>query len=223
MMNTISKYFQSSIGKKQIVAVTGLLLIGFIIGHLAGNLFIFLGEDAFNNYAKKLAGLRPGLYVVETALALIFFIHLYVTACLVMENIKARQKNYHVFRPFQRSLATKLMPYTGTVIFIFVIWHLLDFTFVDKHGDKSFLADGISHGLYGVVVNAFKNPLHSLLYIAAVGCLGFHLSHGVESFLQTFGFNDARYTPVIKKISCYFALLVVGGYSAIPIYVLLVI
>src|SRR5437762_707474 len=114
------KYFNSSIGRKQIVAFTGLLLILFLIGHLAGNLLIYGGPQLYNTYAEKLAGLRPGLYLIEFGLLAVFVIHMWVTALLVFENIQARGTGYAVSRPVgERSWATRLMPYTGTYILIF--------------------------------------------------------------------------------------------------------
>ena len=220
-MNEIIQYYKSSIGKKQIVATTGLLLILFIIGHLAGNLLIYLGPDAFNNYAKKLASLRPGLYVIETFLLLMFLVHMYLTALLVLENIKARGQAYKVEKTEKdRSLASIIMPYTGTIVVIFVVWHILDFTFVDHLGPRSILKDGNSYGLYGVVYNAFSEPSHTFLYIVAMFALGLHLSHGVQSFLQTFGLNQPHTMPLIKNCSDAFALLIAISYSAIPLYIL---
>ncbi len=220
-MTAITSYYQSSIGRKQIVATTGLLLILFIIAHLAGNLLIFLGPEAFNHYAHKLAGLRPGFYVVEVGLAGVFIIHIYFTALLVLENIAARSQRYSVYNPKgERSLAAKLMPYTGTFLLAFLIWHLTDFTFADKYGPRSFLPDGKSYELYGLVYNSFADPVHSILYILAMMCLGFHLGHGVESFIQTFGFNHPVCTPKIKKFGYYFALVITLGYSSIPVYVM---
>ena len=220
-MNSLTHCFQTSIGKKQIVAVTGLCLIGFVIGHLAGNLLVYLGPAAYNGYAHKLAGLRPGLYLVEMALLGIFLVHMYVTALLVLENMAARPQRYQVeAEKGKRSWATRLMPYTGSIILAFVIWHLLDFTFVDHNGPRSILSDGKSYELYGVLYNAFLNPVHSLLYIIAMIAVGLHLSHGVESFTQTFGFRHPVYAPLVKKFSDIFAIFVTVGFSGIPVYVL---
>lgn len=220
-MSDLNRYINSSIGRKQIVATTGLLLILFIIGHLAGNLLFLLGPKAFNAYAHKMASLRPGLYVVEAGLGLIFFLHIFVTALLVIENVKSRGlSRYAVDKARgQRSLATRIMPYTGTILFIFLAQHLMDFTFIDKHGPRSYV-NGESYELYGVVFNAFLDPLHSALYILAMGSLGFHLSHGVQSFLQTFGVNRPGLTSMIKNISVGFGLLIAFGFSSIPLYVL---
>ena len=219
-MGLCCEYVRSSIGKKQVVAATGLILILFLVGHLAGNLFIYAGPEAFNNYAKKLAHLRPGLLIVEFGLAAIFFIHMWFTALIVLENRAARPVPYAVSQSVgKRALATRLMPYTGFIIITFVVWHLIDFTFSDHHGVASILADGKSYGLYGTVYNAFANPLHSLLYIIAMMAIGFHLSHGVQSFAQTFGFSHPKYMPMIKKISNGFGIFIATAFSLIPIYI----
>lgn len=211
----------SSIGKKQVVATTGLLLIIFLIGHLAGNLFIYAGPETFNNYAKKLAGLRPFLYLIEIPLAAVFLIHIYITLLLVLENFRARDKRYAVSRAVgQRSLATRLMPYTGTIVFLFVIWHLLDFTFSDHHGPRAIMPDGRDLGLYGVVYNSFTSPWHSFGYIVAMMAIGFHLAHGIQSFFQTFGVNHPVYTVMIQNTSNALGILMAVAYSSIPVYVL---
>ncbi len=222
MISNFSQYISSSIGRKQIVAVTGLLLILFVIGHLAGNLIMFMGAEAYNHYAQKLAGLRPGLYFVEFGLLAIFIVHMWVTALLVLENIKARSVHYAVEKPVShKSLsarATKIMPYTGTLVLLFVVWHLIDFTFVDHEGPRSVMADGISYGLYGVVYNAFLNPIHSLFYIAAMFALGLHLSHGIQSFCQTFGFPDSK---SLNRMSVLLGFFIALLYSSIPFSIML--
>jgi succinate dehydrogenase / fumarate reductase cytochrome b subunit len=221
-MNQISTYYQSSIGKKQIVAVTGLLLNLFVIAHLAGNLFFYGGPEMFNAYSKKLTSLRPGLYVIEFGLLFIFLVHILTTLTLVLENLAARGKGYSVSRSVgQRSWATRFMSLSGTIIFAFVVWHLLDFTFVDHNGPRSILADGKSYGLYGIVYNSFKDPIHSVLYIIAMIAVGTHLSHGIESIFQTFGYNNATYTPVIAQTGRILAFIITVAFSSIPIFVLL--
>ena len=214
-------YYKSSVGRKQIVAVTGLLLIGYLIIHLAGNLLLYLGHELFNSYAETLSGFRPAITFVELGLFLVFVIHIYVTATLVLENIRARSTDYAVKRnQGERSWATRLMPYTGTFLLAFVVWHIFDFTLIDKHGARSFIG-GQSYGLYGVVYNSFTNPMHSTLYIIAMMCLGFHLWHGVESCMQTFGCNDAKRAYTVRTISQWFAVGMTLGFSSIPVYVML--
>ncbi len=220
-MPPLFSYINSSIGKKQIVATTGLLLILYIVVHLAGNLFIFAGPNVFNGYAHKLHSLRPFLYVIELGLAGVFLIHIYFTYLVVLENLHARSQKYAVSKDVgERSFSTRIMPYTGTFLFAFLVWHLMDFTFVDHEGPRSIL-NGISFGVYGVVYNSLRNPLHSLGYIIAMGCLGFHLSHGIQSFFQTYGYHHERFTPMMKYVSKFLGLIIAFGYSLIPILILL--
>lgn len=212
----------TSISKKQIVAVTGLLLILFIIAHLLGNLLIIVGPDAFNAYAEKLDHLRPLTTVAEFILAAIFLTHIYFTANLVIENIKARggYNRYSVDRPVgNRSWATRLMPLSGTYIFLYLIWHIFDFTLADDDGVRSFI-NGQSYGLYGIVVNAFKDPLHSILYIIAVSFVGLHLAHGVQSVVQTWGIERHKFAKQLIIGSRVFGFVIALGFASIPLYVL---
>jgi len=210
----------SSITKKQIVAATGLALIGYVIAHLAGNLLIYRGPAALNGYAEFLVSLRPGLFFIELILLGIFLVHMYFTYLVVLENILARGTGYKVYKSVgERSWATRLMPYTGTVILAFVVWHIFDFTLTDHHGVRS-VVDGQSLGLYGVVYNSFRDPVHSTLYIVAMICLGLHLSHAIQSCFQTFGFNHPKYTPYIEKASNFLGFIITAGYISIPGYVL---
>ncbi|OIP22879.1 hypothetical protein AUK22_10245 [bacterium CG2_30_54_10] len=218
-MDALQRYLQSSIGKKQIVAVTGLMLIGFILGHLAGNLLMFRGSEALNGYAHKLATMRPALLLVELALCVVFIVHLSFTLWLLLSNTDARPVPYESYEPTERSLSTRLMPYTGSLLAIFVLWHLFDFTFSDQTGALSVVVGKDSMGLYGVVFNAFQSSFHSGLYILAMCAIGFHLTHGFQSFLQTLGFNHPKYTPGIKVISTLLGVAVAALFSSIPIYV----
>lgn len=218
---SLAKYSQSSVGRKQIVAVTGLMLILFLIGHLAGNLFFYGGAKAFNAYADKLAHLRPFLYIVEFGLLAVFLAHIHFTVALVIENRQARPQGYAVANSKGgRSLATRLMPFTGTILFVFVVYHLMDFTFTDHYGPKSYLADGKSYGLYGLVYNSFADVKHSVFYIVAMLCLGFHLYHGIKNVIQTFGVEDRGWVPVMKVVALIFSLAIAIGFSSIPVYVL---
>jgi len=210
----------SSIAKKQTVAITGLLLIFFIITHLGGNLFIYAGPDVLNSYAHKLHSIGPLLLIPRLILLSIFLLHIFVIHILVIQNIKARggMKRYAIDQMVgKRTLSERLMVWSGVYILVFVVFHILDFAAADQQGPRSFI-HGKSLGLYGLVYNSFTNPVHGLLYIIAVVFLGLHLSHGVQSFVQTCGFRP-KWGDLIQKWSNYFALTMVAGYSSIPIYV----
>ena len=208
----------SSILRKQIVAVTGLLLVGFVCSHLAGNFLLFAGESAFNTYAKKLQDLGPALYGIEALLLLIFLIHMTLTLSLVWENLQARPDRYAASTSTsKRSLATKIIPFTGTIIFIFIVWHLIDMKFSEHHG---MVAGVETEGLYARVYEAFSNPAHSILYIIAMIAVGMHLSHGIQSFIQTFGLCNEKTQPVMIKISLAIGIAIALLFSSIPIYIL---
>jgi succinate dehydrogenase / fumarate reductase, cytochrome b subunit len=213
-------WLNSSIAKKQTVAITGFLLILFIIVHLGGNLFIYGGPRAFNAYAHKLHSLGTLLVIPRALLLIIFLIHIYFIYILVLENIIARGglKRYAVDQAVgKRTLAERIMAWSGLYIFVFVIFHILDFAWTDQHGPRTFI-HGTSYGVYGLVFNSFKDPVHGLLYIIAVWFLGMHLVHGVQSITQTYGIRP-HWETFIKKFSDYFALIIVLGYCSIPVYV----
>ncbi len=221
-MKKIISYYHSSIGRKQIVAFTGLLLMLYLVAHLAGNLLIFGGPQLLNWYADKLASLRPGLYGVEFLLMMVFLTHVWVTYTLVHENIRARAANYRITpAKGDRSLAAQLMPFTGSIILAFLLYHLWDFTFNEHSGARCILRDGKDYGLYGLVYNSFSDPLHSTFYIIAMVCVGFHLSHALESFCQTFGVSNPKNAAQIRSFSHTFGVLVGWGFSMIPVYVLI--
>lgn len=212
--------FNSSIAKKQTVAVTGLLLIFFIITHLGGNLFIYAGPDVFNSYAHKLHSLGPLLLIPRTILFVIFMVHIFVIHILVIQNIRARGglKRYAIDQAVgKRSLGERIILWSGLYILVFVVFHIFNFALSDQHGPRSFLF-GNSYGLYGVVFNYFRDPIHDILYIVAMFFLGMHLSHGVQSIIQTSGFRP-KWAHVFQNCSNLFAVIMAVGYSSIPVYV----
>ncbi len=215
--------FSSSIAKKHIVAFTGLGLVLFILVHLSGNLNIYGGATAYNDYAHKLKSFGILLWMARAGLLLTFLTHVIVTVLLVLENIQARGLvRYAKDNPREpRSLSTRIMPLSGIYIFCYLIWHLFDFSLSNTEGPRSVI-HGVSQGIYGVVVNSFSDPLHSSLYILAMCFLGLHLVHGVGSVIQTFGYNDSRWTPAVMKFTKYFSLVIVLAYCSIPMYVMFV-
>ena len=222
-------YFSSSVFKKQIVAVTGLIMVGFILTHLAGNLLVFAGPEAFNGYAQKLHDLGELLWVARGGLLVALVLHVYFTILLVRENRKARGSRYDVEaskRDDVTKLARRYMILTGIVVFGGLLFHLTHFAIPSKGEDnvKTFLpseAGEVPMGLYGLVVNAYANPLVVIFYIVFVFAVGAHLTHGVQSLFQSIGFNHDRYTPLIQKASIAVGVLVALGFSSIPVVLLL--
>ena len=218
----LKEYFTSSIGKKQVVAVTGLLLVLFLIAHLCGNLLIFQGPEAINLYSRTLHSLGGLLWIARIGLLATFLLHITFTLMVVIENRKARPIAYQGSSSSKRSLATRLMPYTGTILLAYVILHLFDFTLASQTGSEAFV-NGQNLGLYGLIVNEFSEPISVLWYLLAMGAVGFHLSHGVQSVAQSFGINHPFYTPLIKKISVSLGVIIGIAFATIPLYVWLVV
>lgn len=208
---------KSSIVKKQVMGVTGLLLCGFLIGHLAGNLLIYVGPEAFNKYAHTLTS-NPLIYGAEAGLIALFFSHLFLAGTLTLENKTARPVNYYVRMPTGRgsTLASSTMPYTGAVVLVFVVLHILQF----KYGAYySTTYDGVEmRDLYKLVLEHFQSPIAVIWYIVSMICITFHLWHGAWSAFQSIGFGHPRYTPLLRVAAKGLALLLGVGFSSFPIY-----
>lgn len=203
----------SSVGKKILMAVTGLCLIGFLAMHLLGNTMAFAGAEAFNGYAEKLHSLQPYFTVFNLGLLAIGLVHIVVGLILFFENRRARPTKYEMFdNPGGLTLGSKTMPYTGVLILIFVIFHLLKFTFVDKSVVP----------IYQQMSAAFANPLWVLFYVAAMVIVAVHISHGFWSMFQTFGINHPRYMPLIMKLGLVVTLVIGIGFGIVPIYLLII-
>lgn len=206
----VFEFLDSSIGKKIVVALAGVLLCGFLITHLAGNLFLFVGGDAFNRYAEALEH-NPLLPLAEGGLLFLFLVHIGMSARATLANRAARPVAYEAYKgKGARTPGSRSMAITGTVILAFVIIHVATFKF-KAGGAKG--ADLFTH-----VVAWFANPWYAAFYILAVAGVGLHLSHGVQSALQTFGVNHPRYTPMLRKAGLAFAALIFLGFASMPIY-----
>lgn len=211
-------FLKSTIGRKQMVGVAGLLLSGFVLSHMLGNMLIFIGPKAYNEYSHALVS-NPLIYLAEAGLVLFFLVHIFISLGLQLRNWSSRQNKYAVrsngekgTSPIARTLWAQ-----GLVILIFVILHLITFKFGEYHSVN--YGEGEIRDLFRLVVEVFQSPIYVGWYILSLLLLGYHLSHGVASSFQTLGFNHPKYTPCIKKISLGFALVVSAGFMSQPIYV----
>lgn len=212
-MSTLCRFFESSIGRKVVVGLAGLLLCGFLVVHLAGNLFLFVGQPAFNHYAELLSK-NELLPLAELGLFVLFFLHITVSLRLRYQNKQARPVGYESAQSKGgRSAGSRTMTWTALLVLAFLLVHIKTFRFGDDSGEG---------GLYHLVMTWFANPLYAGFYVVAMIGLGLHLSHGIQSAFQTLGLNHPRYTPLIRKLGPAFALLVCGGFAAIPIWALCV-
>lgn len=222
-MNQISSFYRSSIGKKIIVAVTGLVLLGFVVGHLLGNLQIFLGPDWINSYAEHLRNLGPLLWIIRAFLLVCVVLHIWFTIGLAIDNRRARPVAYAEKDYVKASFASRYMWLSGLVVLAFIIYHLAHFTFVVADPRLAALKpDPLNrHDVYSMMVYGFRNVIVSAFYILAMFLLMLHLTHGASSFLQSLGLNDKKLTPRLAWWGRLFAWLIFAGYTSIPVAVLL--
>lgn len=217
----VSHLLSSSIGKKAVMAVTGILLAGFVIMHLAGNLLIFLGPQALNAYANKLQELGPLLWAARILLLGAAILHIVCAVTLALENKKARPIGYERKKDIQTTLAAKTMVFSGLMILAFVVYHLLHFTFRVTHREISNFKDALGHpDVYSMVVLSFKEPLISGFYLLAMSLLFLHLAHGIASSFQSLGLSDEKIMTKIQGVSRTLSFLVFLGYISIPLAVL---
>ncbi len=222
-MTARAAFHQSSIGKKFIVAITGIILILFVIGHLLGNLQIFLGPDWVNGYAQHLRDLGALLWVVRIVLLLTVLLHIYFTIQLAIENRRARPKGYAKKEHVKATFASRHMVVSGLVVFAFIIFHILHFT-VRKIDPRFPLLknDPLNHyDVYSMMVYGFQNVYVSTFYVVGLFLLTLHLTHGSSSFFQSLGLNDKKLTPRLALGGRIFAWAIFIGYTAIPVAVLL--
>jgi succinate dehydrogenase / fumarate reductase, cytochrome b subunit len=220
-MSKKTGFLQTSVGKKYLMAVTGLILIGFVIGHMIGNLQIFAGQDKLNAYAQFLQGLGPLLWVVRLVLLTTFVVHMITAIRIVIENRKARPVPYKVLKTNEASFASRTMKQTGIIILAFTVYHLLHFTIGTIDPSFSQLKENGRHDVYSMVIHGFSSPLVSLAYIASMFLLCLHLSHAFFSIFQTFGLNNPKFDCKLKIVSNILAFVIFIGNSSMPVAVLL--
>ncbi len=222
--NPLIAWLLSSIGKKSVVAVTGLALVGFVLGHMAGNMTFFFGPDAINAYAMHLKDLGIFLWVIRLGLLAIVVLHIVFVVLLTVENKKARPDGYEVKSRVQASIFSRTMRLTGVVILAFVVFHIAHFTaqivYPSYRTLKTTLPDGHAvHDVYAMVTIGFSHPLVAIFYVISMGLLAFHLSHGISSLFQTLGLANRRLLPIYQRAGVALAWILFVGFSAIPISV----
>lgn len=236
-MSLFRNLFMSSIGRKFLMALTGLVLVGFVTGHLVGNLQIFLSPDHINGYAHFLQGLGPVLWAVRIVLLVTVVIHVWAAVVLTMESRAARGPHpYGVKRWLRASVASRYMRMSGLVVFAFILYHLAHFTigvagadsfktnlaeWTMQHDVREFgipLASGgdVVHDVYSMVYLGFANPLVSLFYIIAVGLLSVHLWHGTDSLFQTLGLRNGQWASGLRRVVAIYCIVYFLGNLAIP-------
>ena len=209
----VTRFYESTIGKKAIMAVTGLILFGFLIAHMLGNLQIFLGAEVMDHYAETLHGNPALLWTVRIVLLISVLLHIWASVQLSMIKRAARPTAYVKRANVSSSWASRSMMLSGPVVAAFVIFHLLHLTTGTIHPQF------VPLHAYENLVNGFLIPF-ALAYIVAMVLVGFHLSHGIWSLFQSLGLSHPRYTPLIKKFAAIFSWVLIAGFLSVPIAVL---
>lgn len=240
-MSLIGNLFRSSIGRKFLMAVTGIILVGFVIGHLVGNLQIFSHPDKINGYADFLQSLGPLLWVARIVLLVAVGIHIWAAVVLTLENAQARgSQRYGVKKWIRASLSSRYMRLTGFVVLAFLLYHLAHFTlgYASAENFKGHLPEYTMtsdyhmlgfpavekgrevHDVYSMVFHGFQNPVISLFYIVAIGLLTVHLLHGFQSMFQTLGWRNASWGSALRAIAVIFCIGYFVGNVSMPAAIL---
>ena len=235
-MKPVVWLFTSSIGRKFLMAATGLVLIGFVAGHLVGNLQIFEHPDKINGYAHFLQSLGPTLWFARLGLLACVVVHVWAATVLTLENQAARGGSYGFKSTIQATFASRAMRWTGYVVLAFILYHLAHFTlgaaqaatFKENLPHYTMTDDYRILGLtvvragvavldvHSMVVLGFQHSLVAIFYLVAVGLLSLHLWHGAESLFQTFGWRNTRWSRPLRAVVALACALYFLGNLAIP-------
>ena len=216
-MSGFFRFIDSSVGKKIVMALTGLFIILFLVEHLAGNLLLLLNDNGkiFEEYSAFMASsLNIPVRIVEIGLFFFIIYHIVNGVRLWWGNRVARGFSYKVNDPSENStFFSRFMIWGGSIVFIFLVIHLRTFFFPYRLGNPS-------NTMYEGAVEAFSNPYYSIFYIIALIFLAFHLVHGFQSAFQSLGIRHNKYTAIIKNFGIVFSILLCAGFALIPLYFL---
>ena len=223
----VVQFYRSAVGKKYVMAITGLMLLGFVLVHMVGNLKMYLGQEDFDHYAEFLRELlvpilprTVALWLLRGGLLLAVVLHVHAAVSLTRLNRQARSVKYQSPRDYQvASFASRTMRWTGAIVALFVLWHLADLTW-GVTNEVGATGEFVRGHAYDNVVNSFDRVPVAILYILANIALGVHLFHGVWSLFQSMGWNNPRFNAVRRHLATAFATIIVVGNVSFPVAVL---
>ena len=199
----------SSVGRKLVMGATGLMLIGFVITHLLGNLNLYRGQVAFNEYGENLHKL-PGFQLIELGLIAGLLLHILTALSLIRDNRAARPIQYTVEQPMAKTWASRFMPASGIIVLAFLVVHIKTI----KFGDPS----AYQTGDFGLVMDVISNPLLGGIYLLGILLLGPHLRHGIQSCFRSLGLTDPRWLGHLDKVAIAIAAAVTVGFASLPVW-----
>lgn len=225
-MSWLNKTLSSSLGRKLLMALSGLFLILFLTGHVIGNLQLFYndGGQSFNMYAKFMTT-NPVVKVLSYLTYFSVLLHTLYAIMLTKYNKAARGRDAYAVANTNTTVSARNMGILGSLILVFLVVHMTQF-WARMHGFWGQMPmaeyEGVMYkDLYAIVVEAYANPLWVIAYVVSMGVLSYHLLHGFQSAFQTVGFNNQKYTPVVKSVGNAFAVAVPLLFAAMPIYLFL--
>jgi succinate dehydrogenase / fumarate reductase cytochrome b subunit len=209
-------FLDSSVGRKVVMAVTGIILFGFVTIHMLGNLTSYMGSEAMNDYARLLQTLvhGKGIWAFRLVMIVSVGLHAWAALTLTLANQAARPVGYRATQHQAATLASRTMRWSGVVLGVFIIFHILHFTTGTVHPDF------IKGDAYHNFVTGLQVPWTAAFYIVAQVCLGFHMWHGVWSLTQTLGWSHPRYNTLRRRFAMVMAVLVAGVNISFPVAVL---
>jgi succinate dehydrogenase / fumarate reductase cytochrome b subunit len=219
--STVIAPITASIGKKILMAITGFVSFGYVVGHMVGNLQIFIGQDQINQYAEFLHSMGPMLWVVRAALICFFAVHIWMGIQTKLENWRSRPVGYKYSDTVQATLSSRTMIYTGLMVFSFFVYHILHFTAHVTNPRYVELIDAQGRfDAYSMIILGFQNYWISGVYIIAVALVAFHINHGISSMFQSMGWIVPGCKKNLERIATVVALLIFIGFASIPAAIL---
>lgn len=230
-MRAFGEIWESNVFQKWLMATSGLLLVGFLLGHLSGNLLVFMGPDAINEYAHGLRTMLHGtaIWIVRFGLLGTFVLHITSAMKLSRRNREARPSRYNTVEHRASTLASRSMLYSGLLLLTYAVYHLAHFTWGVVHSEfypKASPTGPESNGaeyipdVYSMVVSSFQVHAISVAYVLAMIMVGLHLNHAIASAFQTLGVRNQRFVPVIRMVGPLLGILVAAGFSSVPLAIL---
>jgi succinate dehydrogenase / fumarate reductase cytochrome b subunit len=221
--NPITTFYRSTIGKKVIMGVTGLIGIGFVILHIAGNLQAFVGQSKLNAYSAMLHGpLNELLWLLRVVLVVAVVLHVLMAYQLTLRSREARPIAYQKREPQVSTLASRTMKWGGVLILVFIVFHILHFTTetVDPGGSRGMIDLRGDRDIYGNIVSSFRVWWVAAFYLIAMVALGLHLYHGAWSSMRTLGYAKASVNPLHRRAAFVVAVVVWLGFTLVPLGVI---
>lgn len=215
------QFFKSTVGRKYLMGITGLVWMGFVLGHMAGNMLIFVSADALNSYAHAIVSNKPLLFGTEAVLILALIIHVFCAVTLTRQNRAARNSRYAIATNGEKSpvWASKYMAVQGSLVLAFIILHLITFKYGTYY--ETTVNGVVMRDLHRLALEVFQIPAYVAWYVLCLILLMFHLSHGAASIMQSFGVLERKMQAGIKKAAWIYAVIVAGGFLSQPLYVFL--